>query len=68
MSPLPGRRSGIAVLTVELEEINPERVLIRVRTVDDVMNKDLTEERAFSTSVQTLEYLREWLEVWMRRP
>jgi hypothetical protein len=68
MNPIPGRRSGIAILTVELEEFNPDRVLIRVRTVDDVVDDGIAEEFAFSTSGPTVEYLRDWLETWIRGP
>jgi len=68
MNPIPGRRSGIAILTIELEVIDSDRVLIRVRTVDDVVDDRVAEEFAFSTSGPTVEYLREWLETWMRGP
>lgn len=62
MSPLPGRRAGMAILRVEREESTPDRVLIRVRTVDDVVEEPDGDERAFSAASPALEHLREWLD------
>lgn len=54
----------MAILSIELEEIDPGQMLIRVRTVDDVVEKAEPEERAFSVASQAVEYLREWLDGW----
>jgi hypothetical protein len=68
MSALSGRRAGLAILSVELEEINADRPLIRVKTVNDVVGGGMAEERSFTTSASTLEYLRDWLEAWAQGP
>lgn len=64
MSPLPGRRAGMAILRVELEEITPDRVLIHVETVDDVVEHDTPDERAFRSCSDAIEYLGTWIERW----
>jgi hypothetical protein len=66
MSP-PRRRAGIAILRVELDDADPERLLIRVKTVDDVVAGDDPAERAFASPAQALEHLSAWLEGWPRR-
>jgi hypothetical protein len=52
----------MAILRVEREESTPDRVLIRVRTVDDVVEEPDGDERAFSAASPALEHLREWLD------
>ena len=65
MSPLAGRRAGMAILSIEVEEIHPDRVLIRVRTVDDVTEKTEPAVRAFASTETALAYLGDWLERWV---
>jgi hypothetical protein len=52
----------MAILRVEREDSTPDRVLIRVRTVDDVVEESDGDERAFSAASPALEHLREWLD------
>jgi hypothetical protein len=52
----------MAILSVEREESSPDRVLIRVRTVDDVVDEPAGHERAFSAASPALEHLRDWLD------
>jgi hypothetical protein len=64
MNSLPLRRAGIAVVTIECEESTPERLLIRVRTVEDVSADAPSLKRPFATVDNALTYMREWLEKW----
>lgn len=67
MSALPGRRSGIAILRVEIEELEPERVLIRLTTLDEVLGAASAEDCAFASPTEAIHYLRDWLQSWMLR-
>lgn len=66
--PVPGRRAAVAVVSVEREEVDPTRALIRVKTIGDVVSGDDRHDVAFSTSEASLQHLREWLEGWLARP
>lgn len=67
MTPLSGQHTGIAILRVESDQRVADRVLIRVRAVDDVTDTNIGEELAFSDASQAIEFLRRWLEQWPAR-
>jgi hypothetical protein len=64
MSSLPGRRAGLAILRIELEDAVADRVLIRVQTIDDVVGDTRSQERSFASCELALAHLRDWLEDW----
>jgi len=64
MTTPPGRRAGVAIVRIEIDEATPDRALIRVNTVDDVLGDEQSEQRAFLAPVEALDYLRAWLEGW----
>lgn len=69
MSSLPGRRVGMAILRIELDDAVGDRVLIGVRTVQDVtVDRRDARERSFASSEQALVYLSDWLNDWPQRP
>ena len=66
MSPLPGRRVGVVVLTIEQDESASDALLIRVRAVDDVHGAVGSDERAFVAVEPAVARVREWLAGWTR--
>jgi len=64
MTPLSGRLAGMATLSVELEQTDPDRILIRIRTVDDVLGGAAGDERPFGDAQAAISYLAAWLENW----
>ncbi len=65
MNPLPSRRVGLAILTVELEQLGGQGLLIRVRTVDDAIDGKAGSPQAFSDAGLSLHYLEQWLDGWI---
>ncbi len=61
MSSPPGRRAGLAIIHVELDEKTPDRILIRVRIVDDVFGPEKPVERPFTSAAPALAYISKWL-------
>lgn len=59
-----GRRAGVAILRIEIDEVTPDRALIRVNTLDDVLGDEQPEQRAFLAPAEALDFLRAWLERW----
>jgi hypothetical protein len=55
----------MAILRVELEEVDRERVLIRIRIVDDVVEPGEPRERAFASTALAVDHLRAWLDGWV---
>ena len=69
MSSFPGRRVGLAVLRIELEDAVADRVVIRVQTVCDVAaDRKQSHERSFAVREDALAYLGEWLAGWPPEP
>ena len=65
MSSLPGRRVGLAILRIEREDAGGGRVLVRVQTVDDVVDEERrSHERSFARRDEALAYLGDWLASW----
>jgi hypothetical protein len=56
------RRAGVAIVRIEIDEATPERALIRVNTVDDVLGDEHPQQRAFLAPAEALDFLRAWLE------
>ncbi|MGI9097974.1 MAG: hypothetical protein ACR2H2_05690 [Solirubrobacteraceae bacterium] len=54
----------MAILSVELEEKRPGRMLIRIGTVDDVVDRQATVERTFADIQAATTYLCDWLARW----
>lgn len=68
MSPLPDRRVGMAIVSIEQERAAGHHVLICVQTVGDVIDGAQGPRRAFADADGALEYLREWLSEWSEAP
>lgn len=65
MSLRPGHRAGLAIVRVEAEIATPAKLLIRVSTVDDVIQRDGTPAgEPFGDVDAAIAYLREWLQAW----
>lgn len=64
MNPTHGRPAALAILNVELDEANPDRILIRVRTIDDVLAKAAPDDQPFADARAAVSHLAVWLENW----
>lgn len=64
MGRLSGRVVGVVILSIDVDKANPDRLLIRVRTVDDVLAGSLPDEHAFVDPELAISYLGTWLEQW----
>jgi len=61
MSALPARRAALAILRVELEDAVPDRLLIHIKTIDDVIGAAESDERVFADPAQALRHVEHWL-------
>jgi hypothetical protein len=64
MSPLPGSRTGIVVLTMERDQAAAGRLLIRVRTIVDALGSEPDVVRVFTACEPAIECVRDWLDAW----
>ena len=65
MTALPGHRAGMAIINLEAERAMPDRIVIRVRTIDELASADGPEQqRTFGDLPAAIGYLGEWLEQW----
>jgi hypothetical protein len=54
-------RAGVAIVRIEIDAATPDRTLIRVETVDDVVGGARPEQRVFADSAEALDHLRAWM-------
>lgn len=64
MSSLPGRRVGLAIVRIEIEDAVEDHVVINVKTIDEIDPPATPHERSFASGELALGHLRGWLADW----